>query len=1167
MACLACGAENRAGRRFCAKCGAPLPVACASCGFANEPRDAFCGGCGADLVPPTTSGALSSAAAEPASPGPAAPGARTVPAPGVELDSADRADSPAAALAPTDASASDRAPSSRPAPAEGERRQVTVLFADMKGYTPLSEKLGEEGVFQLMNRVYAVLVGVVNELGGTVQELTGDGILALFGAPRALEDAPLRACRAALAIQRRMRDVSADLEAAHGLAAQVRIGINAGPVVVAPVGSDERVELKAIGDTVNVAARLESMAEPGTALLSEATHALVADLVEAVDLGAREMKGKSLAQRVYRLERLRQGADRFERSKRLGLTPLVGRARELEALGAHWQAVRAGGWRAVHVVGEAGIGKTRVVHELRERLGREGALVLAGHCSATGATTAFLPFIEVMRQGFRIGAEDAAPAAARKVSQGLALLGIEEARALPYFLNLLGFEHAALRGLDGEIIGVHTREALGHLVRERCRLSPTLLILDDVHWIDRASEQLVEQLMDSAALSGLFLVCTQRPEYRAPWAKRRECSEMRLQGLTPEALADLVRRCAGPEGIADDLVASVLEATGGNPLYAEEMSRYLVELAARGAGATAAGPAPRKARLQVPSSLQGLVMARVDQLGEAERRTLQVAAVVGRRFRLDLVAPIAALDGQGPTIVHELEALDLVVRDDAAPDAYAFRHVLLQETIYQSLLTPRRRELHRQVGEGIERLYGDRLVEWVDALAHHFAQTDDTRRTVTYLARAGEKSLRVYALEEADERFRRAVALIDEHAAIVDDATLADILVRWAHVHYYRRDFRGQVELVERYLPRIEALASSRARALLLFWLSFGNAMRWRLEPARARGEQALALAEAMGDEECAGYACMGLLYTEPGSQGPDGRRRVERLAARALEVAARRNDVYLASKALWGRALDHLLSGRIGESLRDARAVVDMGREAGDPRTIAMGLWGAAIVLNVDGRPEEGLDLSEEALRVSPDPLDRMSALAARGGALVLLGRAPEALAILADVRRDMIEREFVSALAPVESYYGLALVLTGRFGEGTRWIEDALRRFERWGSPRSMSFGHMVLGEIYLQVARGGGEKVSLGAVVRNLGWMATRAPFAERHARASFETTIRIARQTGAHGIEAWALLDLALLGARRRRPEAVRQLEEAERLAAGLGSSLMERKIAEARALLR
>ena len=390
--------------------------------------------------------------------------------------------------------------------ADGERRDVTVLCTDLQGYTPLSEKLGEEGAYRVMDDVYKAMIAVVHEAGGTVQELTGDGILALFGAPVALEDAPIRACRAALDIQDRMREVSARLEKTHGVPARVRIGLNSGPVVVATVGSDVRVELKAIGDTVNMAARMQTMAEPGSVLLSEATWRLVADAVDGDDLGERAVKGKSTPQRVFQLLRVREDAGRFQRAERRGLVPFVARRQELETLERAWRASQDGAGRIVHLVGEAGIGKTRLVHELRGRLERDGLLFLAGHCTETSLTTAFAPFTEIVRDVFQLRADDDSAAMSRKIHQGLDVLGIDDGRVMPYLLNLLGVERDELRGQDGEIIGVHTRDALARVLRERCRLSPCLVLLDDVHWLDRSSEQLMGQLLAAGLPAGVMVV-------------------------------------------------------------------------------------------------------------------------------------------------------------------------------------------------------------------------------------------------------------------------------------------------------------------------------------------------------------------------------------------------------------------------------------------------------------------------------------------------------------------------------------------------------------------------------------------------------------------------------------------------------------------------------------
>jgi class 3 adenylate cyclase/tetratricopeptide (TPR) repeat protein len=1088
MQCHGCQAENRDGRRFCAKCGAALPLPCVACGFANDHTDAFCGGCGVRLTGPD-----------------------------------------------------------RPAPAAGERRDVTVLCTDLQGYTPLSERLGEEGAYGVMDDVYKAMIAVVDEAGGTVQELTGDGILALFGAPIALEDAPMRACRAALEILARMRDVSARLEKSHGVTARVRIGLNSGPVVVATVGSDIRVELKAIGDTVNMAARMQTMAEPGSVLLSAATWRLVADAVEGDDLGERAVKGKSTPQRVFRLLRVREDAGRFQRAKRRGLVPFVARHQELETLERGWRESQDGAGRIVHLVGEAGIGKTRLVHELRGRLERDGLLFLAGHCTETSVTTPFAPFTEIVRDVFQLRADDDSAAMSRKIRQGLDVLGIDDGRVMPYLLNLLGVERDELRGQDGEIIGVHTRDALARVLRERCRLSPCLVLLDDVHWLDRSSEHLIAQFLTAGLPAGVMVVGTQRPEYRAAWADHPRYRAITLGGLPNDSLAQMVRQCAGTA--SDDAVANVLRAAGGNPLFVEEMSRWMAD---------------HEGALAVPSNLQGLMMARVDRLAAMHREVLQVAAVVGPRFRLDLVARVAGLNGDAGAILGDLEAMNLVARD-SVDEVYTFRHGVMQDTIYQSLLTPRRRALHRRVGEAIETIYADRVSEWVDALAHHFARTDDTAKAVIYLAEAGRRSLRIYALAEADDRFRAALDLIDQTPGAVNDEVLAQIVRGWTHVYYYRRDFKGLVALVERYLPRIEALGPSRQRALLLFWLGFAQWMRMRGDDARAYTQRALELAESLGDEECIGYASMGVIYSISDTAAADVRARLDELGPRALEIAARRNDVYLASKLMWGHALVHLFAGRIALALGFARQILELGRKAGDPRTIAFGLWGSAMVLNVDERNEEALNAAEEALRVSPDPLDRLAALAAKGSALAMLGRADEALAVLESARAEVGQYDMLSILPSMDPPYGVALALAGRLAEATRWLEQIAARYEEWGSRGGVVIVRLVLGEIYAEVARRA-RPLPVRALVRNLRWLVQRALFAERHARSSLEAAVRICRAGNTEGTLAWGLADLALLDARRAPGRARASLEEAERLSRDLGTRGVARRIADARALI-
>ncbi|MFQ5899736.1 MAG: AAA family ATPase, partial [Candidatus Methylomirabilia bacterium] len=1018
---------------------------------------------------------------------------------------------------------------------EGERKQVTVLFADMKGYTPLAEALGEEAVYQLMDRIYERMLTAVHQYGGTVQELTGDGILALFGAPVALEDAPLRACRAALEIQAQMTRLGEEVQGERGVKPQVRIGIHTGPVVVGTVGTDLRMEFKAVGDTVNLASRLESMAEPGTILISEATHRFVEDYVRSAFLGEREVKGKAEPQRVYRVETLKPGAVRFDASLRRGLTPLVGRRRELEALERCYHEARGGAPRVVNVVGEAGIGKSRLVHELRQRLEGDRIVFLEGHCTAYGRTTSFLPFIEVVRTVFRLGEGEGQQEVERKVRRGLELLGLKAEARLPFLLNLLGLDpgREAFQGLDGEIVGARTREVLQELLRERCRLSPVVLVMEDLHWIDTASEELLLRAAQSTERIPLLILCAYRPHYRAPWTGRENVAELFLEPLSEDSSLHLVQHRLGTEALPEELTRVIVDKAEGNPLFAEELTRYLQE-----SGSllrTDQGVSFRSGRggVLVPGTLQDIIMARVDRLAEGPRTVLQVASVIGRRFPRELVHAVSGVNGHMPQYLHDLEAQELIFRHEAeGREEYLFKHALVQDAIYESLLKPRRDGLHQRVAEAIEQSYPDRLGEWADVLAHHWSRTTSADKAVRYLALAGKKSLRVYSLDEAHERFSQVVELMQVPGS-ADEGYLADALLGWALVHYYRKDFKGLIPLVERHLPRVEALRDTRRLSLLLFWLGFSRFGACRVDTGRALLEKALALGEELADEECIGYASMGLMWCYHVQRGQEYPDIVDRLGNRGLDIARSLGDVYLASKCLLCFAFDKGFSGRFNEARAFSLRLLELGRGARDPRTIAAGLWRLGSVNAFDERYEEAIEQAEEALRISPDPLDRLSARAVKGLALTMMGRGQEGLEIIQEVRREFVAGEFLYPLLTIDIPYGASMVLAGRMAAGVRWVEDAIRRFAEWGNETQPTVGHMVLGEIYLQMALGE-KKPPLRIILKNLGFVLRTLPVAARKARRHLEEAIRLTRELDMPGYLARSLLDLGLLCKAKKRP---------------------------------
>jgi class 3 adenylate cyclase len=365
---------------------------------------------------------------------------------------------------------------------EAERRQVTVLFTDMVGFTTFSERSGEEAAYTLMRSLSKLMDEAVREQGGVVQGLTGDGIMAVFGAPVAFEDAPLRACRAALNILQRLKAAGPDLEAKHGIRPQLRIGLNTGAAVVGQVQEGVDAQVTVLGDTVNFASRLQALAEPDSTVLSEATHRLVQGMVEANFAGEHTIKGKSEPQKVYRLDGVRSGATRFEAAVSRGLSTFVGREREMEVLERALYKARSE-LCVIDIAAEPGMGKSRLLHEFRQRIGKDRAFVLSGSCSPDGKQTPFLPFLEVIRDSFRVTAGETERDITQKLETGLTVLGLHSQRNVGLLLHLLGLNDPddALAGLDGVLIGLRTRELLQQLLEARCRLSPVVMVIEDLH--------------------------------------------------------------------------------------------------------------------------------------------------------------------------------------------------------------------------------------------------------------------------------------------------------------------------------------------------------------------------------------------------------------------------------------------------------------------------------------------------------------------------------------------------------------------------------------------------------------------------------------------------------------------------------------------------------------
>ena len=709
--CSGCGHEAVPGFAFCPRCGNRLPTACAACGRECKPDFAFCPHCGVPRA----------------------------------VDS--RVDG-------------DR---------EADRRHVTVVFADLCGFTALAERLDPEDVRAFQNRLFETLAGAIARYEGFVEKFVGDAVLAVFGAPVAHEDDPERACHAALDMLDRCRTLSVEWEPCFRQPVQLHISIHTGPVVAGHLGGAAGAAYAVTGDTVNTAARLLAAADPGSILVSEATHALVRHRFALEPAGELTLRGRTEPIVVHRLARARTERGSARGLAALGLaSPFVGHADELEQLLGAFHRMRRGRAQVVSLVGEAGIGKSRLIVEVMARLEEEGHLanVAVRHaaCSSLGEPT-YGVFGALFREAYRIEPADSLEVARQKLRDVLRSLGAREddANAIaPVLAYVLGLEGDHAPDLEPEQLRRQILLAARALVERRLDTMPLLIVIEDSHWADSASIDLLRQLVDQLADRSLMLLLSHRPDSIPPVVARAAQSVIRLAPLSTEDTRTLVSGLfSGAPDVLAQLQDFIATRAGGNPLFVEELVRNLVArgvLVRRGDGwaCTAACEG-----VDVPPSLRGLLLSRVDRLGADARRVLQEAAVLGAAFDEPLLHAASTAPQTLPAALDALVDADLLQAVDRRPGQarYRFTHGLVREVVYQNLLVARRTDMHERVGRALERAAGPRPERQSDleALAHHWSLSADKLRGARYMIAAGDWARAVYANDDAIRHYERAL--------------------------------------------------------------------------------------------------------------------------------------------------------------------------------------------------------------------------------------------------------------------------------------------------------------------------------------------------------------------------------------------------------------------------
>lgn len=748
MQCAKCGTSNPSRAKFCEECGVRLTRTCPGCDTSVPADKKFCGECGTSL-----------SASPP--PQPSVAGSQ-LPVLGYQSSLPD----PQPPLSYTPSHLANRILSGKTT-LEGERKIVTVLFADIKGSMDIMERLDPEEAKQLIDPCLQQMMKAVHRVEGTVNRILGDGIMALFGAPLALEDHAQRALYAALLMHDAVDRYAVALREQHGISLQIRVGVNTGEVVVRTISNNLDMDYSAVGHAVGLAARMESLATPGSTLVTLYTYRITQDYFRFAARGGVKVKGVRDPLETYELLGPGTSHSRLAARATQGLSPFVGRTRELVQLQETLALVGPGRGQVVTLIGEAGVGKSRLLEELKPTLRTQGYLLIEGAAFPYGKTRAYLPLIEMLKHYCDLSDQDSPETYRTRLQGKLAALDASLIEYVPVLLELFGIDSndPATASLPAEARLQRILDAIKRLIAAQSRRQPVALIIEDLHWLDARSLAFLHSLVTGIAALPVVLLCTHRPGTTYPWEDQSFVHRLQVVPLPRDLITSLFTALVGTDPTVAPLAALASERSGGNPFFLEEIIQNLVETMTLRGQPGAYELARPVSEWTSPPTVHGVLASRLDRLPPSLKIVLQTAAVIGRDVPRPLLARVAGLtDTALDQALALLQAREFLYETAVYPEpVYTFKHALTQEVAYQELLHERRTTLHATVAAVIEELYGNRLAEHVTLLAYHYSRSANTAKALHYLNLAGQRAFDLYADTDAlqlwEERLRLLATL------------------------------------------------------------------------------------------------------------------------------------------------------------------------------------------------------------------------------------------------------------------------------------------------------------------------------------------------------------------------------------------------------------------------
>ena len=1004
------------------------------------------------------------------------------------------------------------------------------MFSDLSGYTAMSEKLDPEDVKEIMARIFGHIAAIVEKYGGVIDKLIGDAAMILFGIPRIHEDDPVRAIRAAIEIHRTIERLSPEYEAKIGQPLAMHTGINTGLVVTGKNQTEDQ-ELGITGDTVNVAARLESLSEPGEILVGPGTWLQARERFSFHPLPPARFKGKASPIKIYRLvQSLKSGTDRAVRSQ--VRAEMIGRSGELEQMRKLVDRLcRNQKGAIICIQGDAGTGKSRLVEELLRKMKPGEVDWYYGTAYAYTAGISYALFTDLLMRTFDIDENLSSDGVAARLKKGLIGLGMDVS-VFPALGDLLSISRPQPEKLDPELRKKKLFSAVDLFLRSLAARRPTIICLEDLHWVDPSSADLIHYLLSESDLR-LVVVITQRPEAKPliPESIRidndRYCL-IDLKELSGDQMFAMARSLLDSDRIPAELVKFVRTRVGGNPFYLEEVIKSLIDSDNLVAAEDGWRLTRSLSEADIPSTIQGVIAGRLDRLDPDMKRILQEASVIGRAFYYAILKKISMVADRIDTCLNGLQLLDLIkIQIRGYEIEYLFKHALTHEVLYNGLLKKERKKIHTHVARVMERVFHDRLPEYFEALAFHYRYARNRTKAVEYLLKSGNKSLKRYALNESHRYYRQAFELLragNGQRKAAYDCLLIDLINQWAFIFYYRGQYRELLQLLQDHESIAEAINDGRRLGMLRAWLGCALWNREKFSDAYLQLMAAMHCGEEYRSRRITGYASCWLTWicTELG------------MMKTALEHAENARalyrggdiDRYIFINALAGKGYAYWHMGRRKDVHAVGQELITFARERSDQRGEVMGhcCLGWAQLLN--GELYRASKHFESAQSASTDPWFAIFPKLALCYGYITGGQIEQADQMIQKILTFSRERGAEFAGTPAYFFKGVLLINAGRAEQGVRLLERQLQRWKAEGCKLRYAACGPILASVYAGIARRSGPFIN-DDLTGNLGFMLRRAPFAAKKASAYYRAFVAAAREIGATATAGQAYLDWGML----------------------------------------